>query len=1313
MGFPVSRALFTLIFLLVLQVSAHSDVVINEIHYHPEHDCEYEEFIELFNTGGQAVLLSGWQFREGISFTFPQGTELPANGYLLLARNPDYLRSIFPVPPQTGIFAFTSGTLSNDGEDIVLVNEQGELVDRVDFNDRFPWPVNPDGGGPSLECINPFADNGTAADWKPAVVLPPSWKSYSTEATIESGTLRITLNGPGEYLIDDISLKAQGSSTELIVNGDFESPDLTAWQRAGNHADSMRWTEKAYDGTACLKVRAEDAGDDQNAVMQSIDGLDLDNTVYILSFQALRITDAIRLTAAFPATSPVLTESRDIGDVARSGSTEQNGNTTILRGSGSDIWSRSDEFHYNYTEVTGDAQIESHVAWQQAPNSWSKAGVMIRETVDANSKHAMAILSRDNGTALQYRSSTGNSSSNTLGPHLSDTAHLRLRRNGNNFTAEVNTGGWQEIGQVTIDMNDPVLIGIMVTAHDDGEIARAAFQEVLVNGQGAGLSVTTQTSDDEETIAATPGLQNSQFALDSPPYIHKIHPLVPTADPEFPYTEEITQADDVHLTAMVEDDEPISSVSVFYQVVDPGAYIRISDPEYITQWTEAEMNDDGTDADAEANDGIYTALIPRQGHRSLVRYRIQATAGGETTTVPSPDDPQPNLAYFVYDGIPDYVADVRSEYGAAGYRHQREDLTTVPVYHLICKEEDLIECEYKEISFGNKVARKEFSWQGTFIYDPVGSGERKVYDNIVFRLRGGVWRYTWPKRMYKIKFLRGHHFRGHYNHGVEFNEPRRKANLQSIIDQNWTGVRGISGINESLAFRLFRHSQVASPHTTYIHFRTIVGEDEQGQYDGDFKGLFLDVEQPDSGLLETSGRPSGNLYKMDSGALGQNGGRPGRWDKEETDCSLSYDDADLDYFYDTYNSGTQTVSWWESSLDLDRYYSYRVVLDSIKHYDIQAGKNYYYYHNSDTNLWEVLPWDTDLILGGTCCGDTTYGEGEPFWKPVIEKYPGIFGVAYRNRFREYLQLLCNRETLEPLVNSWFDLILKLHEADRDRWDYFPLPDPYPYQGQTERNDQRHGGYRSLQQRVSEMWQEFESRNTFVWNNTSNFCGYDAHKIPAQPMIIDPAGDEITVQQGPLAFRASTFSDPDGDSQAASLWQATRIYEDDRPETIEWPDIPADELAPEWFTIKSSDFTTIEIPECTLSSDARYLVRVRYEDATGRMSLWSESVTVTIAPSGNGDWFVRGDANMDGTLDLSDPITVLLFLFSSKPSLPCDDAADANDDGIINLADAVAALSYLFRQGNNPPAPFPLAGADPTDDDILTCAEGLFHCADGR
>ena len=79
-------------------------------------------------------------------------------------------------------------------------------------------------------------------------------------------------------------------------------------------------------------------------------------------------------------------------------------------------------------------------------------------------------------------------------------------------------------------------------------------------------------------------------------------------------------------------------------------------------------------------------------------------------------------------------------------------------------------------------------------------------------------------------------------------------------------------------------------------------------------------------------------------------------------------------------------------------------------------------------------------------------------------------------------------------------------------------------------------------------------------------------------------------------------------------------------------------------------------------------------------------------------FSRGDADASGALDLSDPISILRFLFQGG-EVYCNDAADANDDGSIDVTDPIFLLEHLFRGGSTPPAPNGLPGKDPTEDDL--------------
>ena len=89
-------------------------------------------------------------------------------------------------------------------------------------------------------------------------------------------------------------------------------------------------------------------------------------------------------------------------------------------------------------------------------------------------------------------------------------------------------------------------------------------------------------------------------------------------------------------------------------------------------------------------------------------------------------------------------------------------------------------------------------------------------------------------------------------------------------------------------------------------------------------------------------------------------------------------------------------------------------------------------------------------------------------------------------------------------------------------------------------------------------------------------------------------------------------------------------------------------------------------------------------------------------AGGGD-FIRGDANGDESVDLSDAVTILNYLFLGL-ELPqvCLDGLDVNDSGIIDLTDAISLLRFLFQGGSAPALPYPQAGPDPSQDGLPDC-----------
>ena len=169
--------LFLLTFLTASALTA--DVVINEIHYDPGDNTLKTEFVELWNPGPEGVDLSEWSLANAVTFTFPNGTQLAAGRFLVIAENPDALFAEYAVLA-LGPY---EGKLSNEGERLELHDSSGAIQDEVGYQPKFPWPVGSAGEGKSMSLINPSLDNDLGGSWRAADPTPGATNAvYSTLA---------------------------------------------------------------------------------------------------------------------------------------------------------------------------------------------------------------------------------------------------------------------------------------------------------------------------------------------------------------------------------------------------------------------------------------------------------------------------------------------------------------------------------------------------------------------------------------------------------------------------------------------------------------------------------------------------------------------------------------------------------------------------------------------------------------------------------------------------------------------------------------------------------------------------------------------------------------------------------------------------------------------------------------------------------------------------------------------------------------------------------------------------------------------------
>ena len=249
-----------------------ADIVINEIMYSPISGNDADEYIELFNRGTQTVSLANWRFVSGIDFAFPPGVTLAPGTYIIIARDMTNLLARYPQLNPANTLGDFRGQLSDRGERLALAKpdnpalpyEDVVIVDDLTYADGWgPWS---DGGGSSLELIDPRSDNRLGPNWAASDESQKApWTTVAFTGRVDNGIgsiieLQIIGLQSGEFLLDNVELVREGDTLNRITNPGFES-GLSGWFLRGNHVRSSLRTTEGFASANSLHVRASDRGD--------------------------------------------------------------------------------------------------------------------------------------------------------------------------------------------------------------------------------------------------------------------------------------------------------------------------------------------------------------------------------------------------------------------------------------------------------------------------------------------------------------------------------------------------------------------------------------------------------------------------------------------------------------------------------------------------------------------------------------------------------------------------------------------------------------------------------------------------------------------------------------------------------------------------------------------------------------------------------------------------------------------------------------------------------------------------------------------
>ncbi|MGC6457591.1 MAG: lamin tail domain-containing protein [Akkermansiaceae bacterium] len=706
--------------------------------------------------------------------------------------------------------------------------------------------------------------------------------------------------------------------------------------------------------------------------------------------------------------------------------------------------------------------------------------------------------------------------------------------------------------------------------------------------EGRSMQLVNATLDNDlgaswRPALPTPGFQNQTFALNSPPLLRQVSHVPQAPD----------STDSITVSVKATDPDGVNALTLHYQINSPGAFVPAflplsspvlrsnpqtsltPNPDFEDNWIAVSMTPD-------ASGEFFTATIPAQPHRTLIRYRISATDSLENAIrAPFPEDPSLNFAVFVYDGLPDY----RMDHGDVV---SSSTLNQLPVYHLITNDSHLTQCwAYGSGDRVSSVAsRKKFNWEGAMVYDGV------VYDHVKYRLRQRNDRYAGNgRRSMRFRFPQGHFFQARDPEGNRYPVKWRSFNTSKMSrfneGANW-------GMRELVSSRLWNLAGVTAPEFQHIHFRVIDDAVEQtNEREGDFYGLSMIFEDVDAQFLEGRDLPRGNVYKLKDGES-----NPLELQKYQARSAVS-DGSDFVNIRDHLGPPTRSDKWLRNHVDWPSWYLYAALGEGFRHYDFSPHfqKNRIWYFKPDPGtpfgLMSVIPHDTDATWKrGTNdhqWNDPAWGPGNGFRgrvvgydlpKEAIAEITGLDGsdgenhpereafmLEYRNVLREVSDLLWHPETVHAVIDEAHNRIAPFEAADIARWGHREVINP-------------------LGTQVALMKSLAFTEDLYQGSSLSGGRAQWLKNLALDSQI----PNKPTLSRDGEILTSSPFSDPQGPGTFQAMqWRLSETS------THEWQST--------WSAVSTTD--AIPPPARATRPGLSYRARVRHQDETGRWSHWSD------------------------------------------------------------------------------------------------------------
>ena len=226
-----------------VKAASLGDVIINEIMYNPGTGNQNDEFLELYNTTGASIDLTGWSFSAGIILAdnggLFNGVSIPSHGYIIVSPNIAQTLATYGVVSSA---SYAGSALSNSGETVTLIDDSSNVISSVTYSDHGLWPTSPDGNGPSLELKDTNLDPSDPANWAASTANGGTPLAQNSNVGLNLPTIANVTNPtniPASTAVN-ITAEVTGSgitSVQLTYKINFDSDVVVTMYDDGAHND--------------------------------------------------------------------------------------------------------------------------------------------------------------------------------------------------------------------------------------------------------------------------------------------------------------------------------------------------------------------------------------------------------------------------------------------------------------------------------------------------------------------------------------------------------------------------------------------------------------------------------------------------------------------------------------------------------------------------------------------------------------------------------------------------------------------------------------------------------------------------------------------------------------------------------------------------------------------------------------------------------------------------------------------------------------------------------------------------------------------